>query len=133
MRLPGWSSTLGYWLVLLAYTIVIYWFSSLTSDEIPSAFGAVWDKLLHGASFGLLTFLFLLAVNRGFRHPVRPWLMVVAVLFALSYGLFDEWHQSRVVTRVASVSDLLADGLGSLAALPVYCGLARFMGRDADS
>lgn len=130
---PGWSSSLVYWLVLLAHAILIFWFSSLTSDEIPRAVGAVWDKLLHGASFALLAFFFLLAVNRGFRHPVRPAVMVAAVMVTLLYGLFDEWHQSRVATRVASVTDLLADGTGGVVAVAVYWQLSRFLRRDTNS
>lgn len=125
MRCPSWLVTSGYWLILAAWTCLIFWLSSRTSEEIPTLFENVWDKLLHVVAFGLLTLFFLLASNRGFRHPVRPALLVTAVLFSLLYGVIDEWHQSMVATRVASAADLLADGVGSVAALPFYTWIAR--------
>jgi VanZ family protein len=108
----------------LLHALLISWFSSLGQHEIPSLFGLLWDKLLHGASFALLTFLLLLALNRGFARQARPVSMVLAFLISLLYGVFDELHQATVATRVASAADLLADGIGSLAAIPCYAWIA---------
>jgi VanZ family protein len=133
MSRPGWTSTLIYWSILLAYAALIFWLSSLGSDEIPSLFHRFWDKLLHAGSFALLAFLFLLAVNRGLRWPVPPGRLAAAVAVTLLYGLADEWHQSMVATRVASAADLLADAAGALAALPLYCWISRIAARRSDS
>jgi len=110
----------AWWMLPAGHAALIYWSSSLTTDEIPSLLGEVWDKLLHGAAYGLLAFLILLAVNGGLRRPVGPLVFCGAVLASLLFGLIDEWHQSMVATRVASGADLLADLLGSLAAVPIY-------------
>ena len=40
-----------------------------------------------------------------------------ALCIAISYGAVDEWHQSAVPGRVASVSDWLTDGCGALLAV----------------
>ncbi len=133
MCCPRWFPLLAYWLIVAAYAFLIFWFSSLGQHEIPSVFGRVWDKLLHGSSFALLTFLLLLALNRGFRQPLLPGMMVSAFLLALLYGMFDEWHQSTVATRVASAADLLADGIGSLAVIPLYAWFAGLRQKSNDS
>ncbi|HEV2066983.1 MAG TPA: VanZ family protein, partial [Thermomicrobiales bacterium] len=44
--------------------------------------------------------------------------MVLALAVAVLYGLTDEWHQSFVPGRDASLLDIVVDGIGAL------CGLA---------
>lgn len=129
MKIRRWFPAAVYWLFLAGWAGLISWLSSRGADQIPTLFGMVWDKLLHSVAFGLLTLLFLLAVHQGFRYPARPALLAAAFLVSLLYGLVDEWHQSMVATRVASAADLLADGVGSLIALPMYIFMARARGR----
>jgi len=79
------SVTLGYWGLLASYAGLIFWFSSLSSTEIPGFFEPVWDKLLHVASFGVLALLFLAAAIGGFLRPLSPMLAAAALLFAPAY------------------------------------------------
>ena len=70
----------------------------------PVAVGAVpapWDKLAHCALYGLLAALFLAGVPGA--GPL------VTVLAAAGLGAADEWHQTLLPGRVASVSDWAAD------------------------
>ena len=46
-----------------------------------------------------------------------------AVILAAGYGVVDEFHQSMVIGRVASIGDLLADWGGALLAVPIYAWL----------
>lgn len=70
------------------------------------------DKVLHFVYYGIMASLMAHAVG------VR-WLWVAPVL-AIIVGVFDEWHQSMLVGRDASVWDWLADVAGSLSFVYAY-------------
>lgn len=85
-------------------------------------FASPWDKLVHGAVFGLLGVLLAVALN-GARLPMqscavspRQALLVAALLVAVVAGV-DELCQLRLPGRVASWSDWLADVAGGALAL----------------
>lgn len=72
------------------------------------------DKLLHMAVFGILGVLL-----AGSLDPpgVTTWARVILVsVLVLAYGISDEYHQSFVPGRDASLGDVLADGAGGLLA-----------------
>ncbi|MCL6481072.1 MAG: VanZ family protein [Firmicutes bacterium] len=65
-------------------------------------------------------FVFALLVARGVRGSVsggqKPWEgYTLAIVFL--YAALDEWHQSFVPTRTASVTDVALDGIGGVVAL----------------
>jgi VanZ family protein len=45
--------------------------------------------------------------------------LVAAWGIAVAYGMTDEWHQSFVPNRHAELRDLVADGIGALAATAI--------------
>jgi len=78
-----------------------------TSFSLPEIVNI--DKLLHALVYAGLGLAFLYALPPPWRHR-HPWLtMGTMVLFCLSYGVFDEWHQSFVPGRIASGADVAAD------------------------
>ena len=78
----------------------------------------VSDKFLHVLAYLILGSLVLRAAHGGFgRLRVVP--TVLAVLFALAYGLTDELHQIYVPGRVASVHDWIADAIGTGLSVPL--------------
>jgi VanZ family protein len=84
---------------------LIWFLSSQHGDalSIPSGF----DKAAHVVEFGFLGFL----LGRGVGHS-RLWM---AFAVAVAWGGLDEWHQSRVPFRTASLWDVAADAIGALA------------------
>ena len=71
------------------------------------------DKILHAIVFGILAFLLVCSLAPPHaRTWRRVWLVTLAVAL---YGLTDEYHQSFVPGREASMYDALADALGGLA------------------
>lgn len=64
-----------------------------------------WDKLAHTLEYALLGFL----LSRAFSNPGA------AFVIASLYGVSDEFHQSFVPGREASIGDWLADSLGAFA------------------
>lgn len=80
------------------------------------------DKLYHFVEYailgGLLALAFAKAPPRGF--PAK-WGWGAAALIAILYGASDEWHQTFVPGRLATIADWVADLLGSIAGvLSVY-------------
>lgn len=72
------------------------------------------DKWTHLAAYGTLAATVLFAFDAR-RKSARPLHVVgLTVVFCLLYGISDEFHQSFIVGRTASIYDLLADGCGAL-------------------
>ena len=80
--------------------------------EIP--FGAP-DYIGHGVSYAVLGGLLMRALAGGTLRGMRTGLILPAVLIAAVYGVSDEFHQSFIPGRMASVSDIVADTIGAVA------------------
>ncbi len=96
-----------------AYMAFIFYMSSgpVESDTLHR----VPDYVLHACGYALLYVLLHLACHEGLRlRPGRGsyWL---PLLLTILYGMSDEYHQSFVPSRDASLRDLLADSIGSFA------------------
>lgn len=87
------------------------------SDRVPLVYlmtrtigsTEVGDALGHAGLFGVLTF----ALYRVMALKFKPeWALLLAMGIALSLGLVTELAQIGVASRVASLSDLLANALG---------------------
>lgn len=71
------------------------------------------DKIVHGALYGGLGFLFLRALLRG-RYLNIPMLSVIlAIVLTSLYGVTDEYHQSFVPGRTPEIHDWIADTVGA--------------------
>ena len=79
------------------------------------------DKVAHALAFGALAFAldFALVATRGDLPVYRRHLWVF--LAAALYGAVDEWHQSFIPGRDASVGDWLADCAGAALGLAAAC------------
>jgi len=100
----GWSSAF----LLLGSTI---FFEALHAPTIDDSVIPNLDKIVHALVFGLLAFLLLRSL-RAFDFA-RDWRVLLGVgLIVTIIGVLDEWMQSMVPGRTASLMDVLADGLG---------------------
>jgi VanZ family protein len=102
--------------------IFIFHASSLSPEEVdqslPAFFwlGRLRNLLGHLVLYGVLACL--LQISRGSwqNNAERQWRWaVVRAALATLYGVSDEYHQSLVPGRVASLTDIAIDGLGALA------------------
>jgi hypothetical protein len=108
---------------VLAYAWLIFLFSSIAAlPYVPSFFGL--DKIAHFCEyffFGCLIRRWLLAEkNRHIKHRS----FVLTILIGTCYGLSDEWHQSFVPGRHASLWDVWFDALGVVIAASAYPWIA---------
>lgn len=105
------------WFPALIVMLVIFAFSSQPSYSLPSFSG--WDSLAkkggHFIGYGLLALSYLHAFKYDRKRIWLAWLLSVL------YAATDEFHQSFVPGRNASIFDVLIfDNLGAVFALWFY-------------
>jgi VanZ family protein len=105
------------WIPPAAYMFVIFYLSA-QSQPVPALVEYVWDKLLHFVEYAGLGLL----LCRALRGEGLGWLaaIVASAVVAAAYGASDEWHQSFVPLRDASIRDWWTDVLGSSAGAALY-------------
>ena len=109
-----------YGVPVLAYAGLIFLLSSVPKfpDVFPSFSG--FDKIAHFSEyylFGCLIYRWLLAERSRFanRH-----VLFLTILIGALYGISDEWHQSFVPGRDASLWDAVTDALAVVTAASTY-------------
>jgi VanZ family protein len=114
MNNPLWMRVIIRWTPVLALMTVIFFLSNTPSDELVN-FG-VYDLLVkkgsHMAGYGLLALAFL----RALGYQRKNYILLVLLLVFL-YAASDEFHQSFVPGRNASLIDVIIDLLGAVIAL----------------
>lgn len=100
----------------LAWAGVIFYISDQpTLPDVPGLASTITSVLGH------FTVYFVLAVliwwGLGARELTVRQRVGIAFTIAVLYGVSDEWHQSFVPGRHASVLDLIADAAGALIAV----------------
>jgi VanZ family protein len=98
---------------------LILWLFPNTSPETLTVVHIITRKLAHFTEYAILGFL----AARAFSTSPRPginqrWFLICATLIVV-YALMDEYHQSFVPSRTASISDSLIDMAGGLTALVI--------------
>lgn len=105
--------------VPLILAAALYWASSLPgvpSPEDPALYGVfLWlppalQNALHVPAYATLTLAWRWALRAWLRTPNACALATCAI--ALACGLLDEWNQSFVPGRFASLTDIVLNGVG---------------------
>ena len=97
----------------LCLASLIFWASSQPGGGVELFLHA--DKVVHFVVYGLL----MSACLYGAGFPEFRQGILWAILCCL-YGISDEWHQSFVPGRDATVGDVLADACGAICVLIVF-------------
>lgn len=103
-----------YGLLTLTYMVGIFWLSSLgLGFREGDSLVQLTSNLFHIPLYAGLTFCLLKAVSKGQGGKEVPWeLFGLTSLGTGAYAALDEWHQSFVPERSASISDFLLDLVG---------------------
>ena len=96
------STQLAIWFPPLLWAAVIFTFSSLETIKVTELF--FWDFLLKKSAH---IFEYAVLFTLTFRATRRNWFLTYAL--CIIYAISDEFHQSFVVGRTASVFDLAFD------------------------
>lgn len=96
---------------------LVLWLFPNTSAQTLATIHFITRKIAHFTEYAILGFL----AARAFRTSPRPaisgrWFLICATLVVV-YALMDEYHQSFVPSRTASVLDSFIDMAGGLTAL----------------
>ena len=107
-----------YWAPPLLYMALIFVVSSMKQPPFPMP-EFEWftiDKLYHFIEYAILGGLVARAFLKA-KPSVVPSQLVwgLAAVLSILYGASDEWHQTFVPGRLATVADWVADVLGSIA------------------
>lgn len=109
---------LKYWAPPILYMALIFAISSMQQPPLPTP-KFEWlsiDKVYHFIEYGILSVLLTIAlVNAPLKWLPQNWIWVAAAIFSILYGVSDEWHQTFVPGRFATLSDLVSDAVGSIA------------------
>ena len=90
---------------------LVLWLFPNTSPETMATIHFITRKIAHFTEYAILGFL----AARAFR-PYQRW-FVISVALVVVYALIDEYHQSFVPSRTASVFDSMIDMAGGITAL----------------
>ena len=105
-------------LLPLLYMIAIWVMSSLPDDVILDLPSSTVDRFikeaLHLVEFAILYMLLVAAFAAN--HKLTKNLSLVAAIGACLFGVIDEFHQSFVPYRSATIIDVIKDVIGVLAA-----------------
>jgi VanZ family protein len=108
----------------VVWAAVIFYLSAQSSVSGSTELRAI---LAHLVLFGVLAYLLARAAFALWpRASLWPALGAVW-LVAVGYGVTDEWHQSMVPGRVASLADLGWDALGAVVGLAVWLAVERVL------
>ncbi|MBM7577927.1 VanZ family protein [Jeotgalibacillus terrae] len=116
----------------LMYMILVWVLSSLPHNAVVDLPSGSFDRLLkeslHLIEFGILHFLFILALLIHGKLTVAT--HTLAAVFAAFYGFVDEIHQAFVPYRSATIIDAVKDIIGVVF---VYLAIQRlyFVKRDS--
>ena len=91
---------------------LILWLFPNTSPETLAVVHFIMRKIAHFTEYAILGFL----AARAFRTSTQRWFLICVALVVV-YALLDEYHQSFVPSRTASIFDSMIDMAGGLTAL----------------
>ena len=107
----SWQNRLLAWGAVASYCVLIYFLSAQANFNLPKVVPAS-DKWVHLIEYAVLGWLWTWAVRSSWPDWTPRTMLLSAVVFTLSYGVSDEWHQSHVPGRYASTADVGADVTG---------------------
>lgn len=110
---------------VITASLLIYWVSSMP-DASPPDLGFEWqDKLFHAAAYLVYALSMFLAVWVWSGQRSIKWSLWVGGVMSVFFAISDEWHQSFVPGRHATLDDVIADLVGIFLAALLFRLLLR--------
>jgi len=97
----------------------VRWLFPNARDESLAVFHLLVRKAGHLTEYAVFATLAARAFRASSHDLLRRHWVGCSLLLAVVYALSDEWHQSFVPSRTASIYDSLIDSMGALMALTI--------------
>ena len=97
-------------MLLIVYSVVIFIFSSRPEVGVAQFFYGQ-DKVMHFFAYGVHAFLCMAALSDKILL-LKLFHYFLALVFSVSYGIFNEIYQYFIPEREFSLGDILANSLG---------------------
>ncbi len=101
-----------YRLPVLALCAAIFWQSHSPCVMGPSVIPFA-DKIMHLGAYSVLGFLCVRWLDMEVSGRKKARIIIAGFVLASVFGLSDEFHQSFIISRTASVYDFIADCAGA--------------------
>lgn len=101
------------WLPVIIWAGLIFYLSSIPDLKTNLGYDFILRKIAHAVEYFILTFFLHRAFKGSFKMGVFHFFIYPATL-SFFYAVSDEFHQSFVPGRSASVRDVLIDSIGIL-------------------
>jgi VanZ family protein len=111
---------------------LLLWLFPDISEEKIALVHFITRKIAHFLEYALLAFLAARAFSSSTQTALRQRWFLISLLLVVLYSLSDEYHQSFVQGRGASIYDSFIDMSGGLTALLLYTFWRRRAGRKSD-
>jgi VanZ family protein len=99
--------------------LLLWLFPQISPEKIATVHYAI-RKTAHFTEYAIFAFLAARALASSSRAALRHGWFFISLLLVIFYALFDEYHQSFVPSRGASIYDSLIDMSGGLTMLLLY-------------
>ncbi|HEX6649041.1 MAG TPA: VanZ family protein [Pyrinomonadaceae bacterium] len=96
---------------------LILWLFPNTTPETLAIVHFITRKLAHFTEYAILGFLAARAFRSSPRSAIHSRWFLISLALIVTYALLDEYHQSFVPSRTASIYDSMIDIAGGLTAL----------------
>jgi VanZ family protein len=108
----GRDTSLYYWVPAFLYAALIF---LLSHQSNPPGAQTVPDYTAHFVEYALFGLTLTWGATSGFQQPLTSKIVVVLGVIIALYAISDEFHQSFVPNREASLGDVTMDVLGAAA------------------
>jgi VanZ family protein len=98
---------------------LVLWLFPNTTPEQLVVVHAVTRKLAHFTEYAILALLAARAFRTSPNQSIETRWFIISLFLIIGYALIDEFHQSFVPSRTASITDSFIDMAGGLTALMI--------------
>jgi VanZ family protein len=102
---------------------LLIWLFPQISEERIAVFHFLVRKVSHFSEYAILGFLAARAFSSSSQRLLRNYWLQATIILIVSYALLDEFHQSFVSSRTASIYDSLIDIAGGVFAILCFAHL----------
>lgn len=123
--MPNVLALFSRWAPVTVWMVLVFVGSSFSSRPGPqltpySPEDLIVSKSPHVVEYMILAFL-LIRAQKAAARPITRRVYLIAFIVATLYAALDEFHQSFVPGRTASVWDVTVDSVGAAVAVTIAC------------